>query len=1145
MYCTNCGASLSTEQTQCEVCGADRPDVRFARLEQALTSAQERVARLSRFVPPIVADGLLHDRERLRGERRDVSVLFVDAVGFTRLSVSLDAESVFNLINDLLSRLVMCVHRYGGLVDKFTGDGLMAVFGAPVAQENDAELAVRAALDMQQAAREFAPVAKAQLGAPLQIRIGIHRGAAVAGVIGTEEQSAYTVIGETVNLAARLESLAQPGHTLVSSSVHTRAEPFIDFAPRQVAEVKGVDQPVEIYEALGLRAQPTPSRGLPGMTGVYLGRAEELSRLHRLTEACVARQRGRLVMITGEAGMGKSRLVSEWISGWPQDTFTVWRGRGLPYAQGVGYGVFRTLLQHALEGYESPDTWEARVSEPFRPFIRRILGLPGWHNQEALWEQLPPERVSQLTMLAMREWLVNESAGHPLVVILDDFHWADDLSRDTLAMLANAVSETPLLLCVVARPDAATQIGAGDLAPELCEHVAVRPLSTDESHALLQSFVDLDGFPPATVQTILTRAEGNPFFIEEFVRMLFEQAALQLHGDRWRLDPSVTLEKLEVPTSLRGLMLARVDRLPEDLRQLLQDAAVIGPQFDLPLLHEVEHRLRHPDNVLPMVERLRDLDLLELQPDVGPQVFAFRHILTQEAVYQSILRNERPELHRVVAESIECLAGDNVLAYAELLAMHYDRARVRDKALEYTLHSGISAQARFANREATEYYSRALQLSQHVGGAELQRWRAAIGLADVQQHIGEYEEAIAFYEAALDERQGLTSAERAEVMLKLGRAWDKLGNLEKAESLLKTAATMVSPGMSEQGPSVEAEIYSALGWLTLRGGDLPGARALLEHAMALANQADHLDVLSSILNRLGAVYLGQGEWEQATQVVQRSLEIRERLGDMLGVARSSNNLGILRRDGGDWAGALQTYQRSLEAMQAIGDTEGVAIAHTNIGNVYIDMGDWEQAESNLRRSYEIAQRIANPYEKAQANMNLGRLYLRKGEWSQAEAYVDTAISLYALVGVNANPNVMDAYWLRAMVSLEQGRIDESNAWRERNLALLKEGTGGEEGTSLEWGRYYQLEGRLSLVQGRVSEALEHLARAKTIFESSRASVETARTAYWCAQVYLRADKLGKARDELTQAQETFVRLGASADLRRTAQFLAGLNKVVA
>ena len=466
-HCTTCGAVLASSGTTPHVTGE-------ADIRHELTIVREALHRLRRYISPAVAEGILHDQERLRGERREIAVLFADAVNFTRLSASLDAESVFGLINDLLSRLVACVHRYNGVVDKFTGDGLMAVFGAPIAHENDSELAVRAALDMQRAATGFEPIARAQLGAPLQIRIGIHSGLVIAGIIGTQEQAACTVIGETVNLAARMESLAQPGHILVSSRVYNQTRALFNFQAMGTTQVKGVDHPMAVYEALGDRSEPLPTRGVSGVTAILLGRDAELKQLHALSSTFFDNRHGGLVVIQGEAGMGKSRLIAEWLSTVTPNQVAIWHGHGLPYAQGVGYGIFRSLLQDAQRTHPPDAAWDAHVSPALRPFLRQILGLTLAPEEQAPLRHLEPERIKQLTAVALREWLLGEARQQPVILILDDFHWADDLSRDMLQSLVNLVHEAPILLCIVARPQPETPL---DLTVPPAKEPLATPLS--------------------------------------------------------------------------------------------------------------------------------------------------------------------------------------------------------------------------------------------------------------------------------------------------------------------------------------------------------------------------------------------------------------------------------------------------------------------------------------------------------------------------------------------------------------------------------------------------------------------------------------------------------------------------------------------
>ncbi len=1137
MYCTHCGSPNPDNTVTCHVCRATLSADTHA-LQQALAAAQESLQRLKRFVPSVVAESILYNQERLSGERREIAVLFADAVNFTHLSASLDAESVFNLINDLLGRLVACVHRYGGLVDKFTGDGLMAIFGAPVAHENNAEMAVRAALDMQRAADEFTPVAKAQLGAPLEIRIGVHSGPAIAGILGPSEQAAYTVIGDTVNMAARLEALATPGNILVSGQVYTRTQAFFEFETMEATFIKGVDHPVVTYQVTGRRIAPEAARGIQGVAGIFLGHEAELAQLRARLTDFVDHHAGQRITVRGEAGMGKSRLVSEWLKDVTPDTARIWYGRGLPYVQGVSYGIMRSLLQNAINTYPAGEVWESRISAALLPFLKQIAGLPLTPREEMPVSTLTPESIKQLTELALREWFIEEARRQPLIVVLDDFHWADDLSRDLLKTLSHITVEVPVIFCVITRTYAEPPLAPSpDTERDLI--VNVTPLTQAQSRELLAHAVDLEGLPESVIDTILTRAEGNPFYIEEFVRMLIEKGLLRLEGTQWHVISTVALEKLEAPTSLRGLMMARVDRLPENLRNVLRDASVIGLQFDARILESIERHFHGAESVAPFLERLTEAGLLEPRPQANAHTYAFRHILTQETIYDSILHVQRPVLHRLVAEALTELYADDLHNQAEVLAIHYDQARMRDKALEYTLRAGERARLQFANRKATEYYSRALQLSQHLTGCERERWQAAIGLGDVQQHIGEYEEATAFYLAALDEWKEAPCEAQAEIMLKLGRVWIQRGNIEEGEKWLQQGLSRLN-GEMQTRPQIEAEIDAFLGWINLRRGDVAGAQAWLEKGLARVNDTQHLDVLSSILNRLGAVYYEQGELDRATQIVERALAIRESLGDILGVARSSNNLGILKSNSGDWQGALENYQRGLQILEKIGNTEGVAIAHTNIGSIYIDTGNWDQAAAHLQQGLALAQRIANPYEIAQAHLNLGRLYLAQQQWDKAQQHLDAAIVFYKQAGSRASSNLIDAYSLQGALCLEQGNAETAAEWSAQSYQLLQEVTGTATGETPEWGRYEQLQGRIVAAQGDAAQALEHLCRAKAIFTASRTHLEVGRTAYYCAQARRSLDNVPEARTELLEAQHIFEQLGTAPDLHCVVQMMAEL-----
>ncbi|HOC20289.1 MAG TPA: tetratricopeptide repeat protein [Anaerolineae bacterium] len=1144
--CLRCGHLNPPGARYCNSCGA------LLRLPEedllpaaSVGNAEEALQRLQRFLPRVVANSLLHTPEGLRSERREITVLFVDAVDFTHLSASLDAESVFKLINDFLGLMVASVHHYDGLVDKFTGDGLMAVFGAPVAHENDAELAVRTALDMQRAIAEFAPIAQTRLGAPIQIRIGINCGLAVAGVLGTETQAAYTVIGETVNLAARLESHALPGHILVSERVYQQTQALFNYQALGEMTIRGLDTPLPLYDLLSERAIPLAVRGLAGVRPVFLGHAAELEQLAKVRTALLEQHTGGIVIIRGEAGIGKTRLVAEWLSALSPNQANVFQGRGLPYAQGTGYGIFRSLLQNALRALPGGlAEVERYVSPDLRPHLRAILGVRTAATEHSALRELEPEQIKKLTLLAMREWAVTLSAECPLILILEDFHWADDLSHDMLNALVSLTRELPVLLCVITRPQPEKPLSwaaAGEAATGLLvTEINVSPLSNEDSRALLENLINVRELPEAMIQLLLRHAEGNPFYIEEFVRTLIERQLVHAANGQWEVSPLINTETLEIPTTLRGLMMARVDRLPEDLRNLLRDAAVIGLQFSASLLNEVRRRQQGSANVLPALERLTEMGLLVERHEGEEKVYAFRHILTQETIYSSLLRSQRPLLHRNIAEAIEQLYAADLAPHVEVLALHYDRAGERSKALKYLLLAGDRARQRFANREALDYYSRALQLAQHIETYAVERRQANIGLGDINQHVGNYEEAIACYRAALESPTEGFQEDAAEVMLKLGQVWHKKGNQQEAEIWLRQGLAQLRLAPHPL-PKVEAQLDSELGWLSLRQGDVTTAQRWLEQAAQLAGQHQLYGPLSAIFNRLGAVYYAQGDLEKATAAVQKSLELLEQVGDVVGMARPLNNLGILQKNQGDWEKALSSYHRCLEIVERIGDIEGTTIAYTNLGVLYTDLGQWDEAERHLLWDLKLAQQLANPYHLAQAHRNLGRVYLLRKQWNKSAQHLNAAISLYRETGARGQLELVNTQFLRGWLGLEQGYLEVAREAAQTSYDLLQAFTRDEAEIAVEKGRCEMLLARLAQARGDTQNARTHIEESLRLFHKSGAIVDEAHSRYWSARFYLDCESTQQAHDELLRARQIFAHLGAAADLQETEAALAQLE----
>jgi len=585
-YCLACGAPLTSPARQA-------PDATLA----STRLVREDAAPSDRFAAD---DRGPNGAPRLEGERRLVSVLFADISGFTALSAQLDAEEVCRLLNSCFDTLVPIAEHYGGVVDKFIGDQVMVLFGAPVAYEDDPMRALHAALDMMQAIAEL----NAQHGTHLEIHIGVNTGLVVAGQIGSRGRRQYTVIGDAVNLAARLQEAAPQGQILVGPDTHRRTGPLFEFAPPSALAVKGKSEAVQAYRLLGRKAQPGSVRGLAGLRSPMVGRSAELEHLVHLTTAALA-GRGGAVVITGEAGLGKSRLVAEWQAACANSAALWIQGQCLSYGQALPYHLLVALLR-SLIGVPTGAS-ETEIRTALRNLLRKLGGpsrdvyaylghllsirLEGADKERV--RALDPQAMQAQYLTSLRQVLKSLATHGPVVLVSEDIHWADPASAEILIRLLPVALDLPILFCFVTRPESASPgwklvtTTREVLRDRACE-LPLRALGETDSRQLIANLLQVEAIPEAVRTLILQRAEGNPFFVEEVIRMLIERGAIAHEEGRWIARHEITA--IEVPDNLQALLLARIDRLPAEVRNVLRVAAVIGRQFSVRVLEQVLQR---------------------------------------------------------------------------------------------------------------------------------------------------------------------------------------------------------------------------------------------------------------------------------------------------------------------------------------------------------------------------------------------------------------------------------------------------------------------------------------------------------------------------------------------------------------------------
>lgn len=597
--CVSCSSPIPEGARFCMNCGqpvpGGAPDVAAA--------ADQRHAALAAAAPRSLVEKLR--APRLTGERKPVTALFADVVGSTTLAESMDPEEFTAIINGAFEVMSQAIHRYEGTIAKLLGDAVLAFFGAPIAHEDDPARAARAALDLIEGVRSYAGPLR-ESGIDLQVRVGINTGPVIVGNVGSDLRYEYTALGDAVNVAARMQTAAEPGHILLTDATYRFVAPLVEVRDLGPIEVKGKAEPVRAYELLGLRAEAGPTRGLgaAGIESPMVGRSGPLAQLVGALDA-VRAGRGRVAVIVGEPGIGKSRLLAEFRQAAQAHdrpaAFAV--GHSLSYGQGLPYHLLTDLVRSLIGAPMAVEEREVREAlartlpallgadaPEAEALLGHLLGAPVDSDVGRAVAAYDPLTLQAGYLKAIRAVVGARAARGPLVLVLEDIHWADPTSAEAIWKLLGFVQLTPVLLVCLTRPDREAPgwrlVGqARDLFGDAMVEIALAPLTEDESRTLVANLLEIESLPARTREFILARAEGNPFFVEEVIRMLIDRGAIVRRGEQWVATAEV--EAVEIPDTLQGLLLARIDRLPEDARRTLRVASVIGRQFSARVLQEV------------------------------------------------------------------------------------------------------------------------------------------------------------------------------------------------------------------------------------------------------------------------------------------------------------------------------------------------------------------------------------------------------------------------------------------------------------------------------------------------------------------------------------------------------------------------------
>jgi class 3 adenylate cyclase/tetratricopeptide (TPR) repeat protein len=1077
LVCPNCGARIPLDREFCGECGT-------ALREPKAAHPVDYSQPLS-YVPKHLADKILTTRSSIEGERKVVTILFADTANYTSMSEKLDAEEVHQLMDGCFNILMDNIHKYEGTIDKFTGDGVMALFGAPVAHEDHAQRACYAALAMQIALLEYGEKVKKECGVDFKMRVGLNSGPVIVGSIGNDLRMDYTALGDTVNLASRMQTMAEPGAILVSQDTHKMARDFFKFKSLGKVQVKGKEEPVEAYELLeptevATRIEAAAARGLTK----FVGRRREIESLKEAFEKARSGA-GQVIGIVGEAGVGKSRLLLEVRRALPIEQYTYIEGHCLHYGGSMAYLPLLDIMRSCFGIKEGEREFliKKKMTEKIAHFdeklkavltpLQEILSLK---VEDAEYLKLEPQKKRERTFEAIRDLLIRESQARPLILAVEDLQWIDKTSEEFLNYFIGWLASSHILLVLLYRPEYTHLWGSRSYYSQ----IKVEQLPISASAELVQSILEGGEVVPELKELILTRAAGNPLFMEEFTRTLVENGSIRKEDHKYVL--STKASEIQVPDTIHGIIAARMDRLEENLKRTMQVASVIGRDFAYRILYSITGMQDELKSYLVNLQGLEFIYEKSLFPELE---YVFRHALTQEVAYNSLLLKRRKEIHERIGKAIEELYHDRLEEFYEMLAYHYSRSDNLEKAYEYLVLAGIKAGYGYSLWEAYRFCKEAIQvLNRGPQTEENKRKGIEIRLLMAQVMI-----ALGFpvdWVQVLEEGVKLASdladvGSVARFYSQIGRGYEILGDpamgIEYGEKALEQAEKIGDVALV-------APIVFNLCSTYFVTADYLKIVELSEKAIALiektGTQAESFDqpfnMYAVLLSMSGYARGFLGDFETGQDMCERGLSLAEESGKLYSLALGKLYFGFffeVRGDGENAIKHLQESARLLEQTQAI-YMIGVICGGLAYGHYYL--GDVENARKQAERGIELHNRVGSHLWLSVSYLVLGMIYLDSGDLKKARSCIEQALNLAHKNSEKQHEELSKISLGRILGKEDISQCDKAEKYILQGIKILE-----EREIAPYSSRGYLYLGELYADIGRKEKALETLKKAESAF----------------------------------------------------------------
>jgi class 3 adenylate cyclase/tetratricopeptide (TPR) repeat protein len=1074
--CPSCGAKIPLGKKFCGECGH--------KFDETPAPPSLDYDQPKSYTPKFMADKILTTRSSIEGERKLVTVLFADVANFTGISETLDPEEVHQIMDGCFKILMDEIHQYEGTINQFTGDGVMALFGAPLSHEDHAQRACYTSLAIQEAMRAYGENIKSRHDIDFKMRIGLNSGSVVVGAIGDDLRMDYTAIGDTTNLAARMESMAEPGGTLVTRNTYKLVREYFELNSLGEVQVKGKSEAQEVFQLIGTskvitRLDASATRGLTK----FIGRGEEIETLTQAFEK-VRSGSGQVVGIVGEAGVGKSRLIFE-LRKSLQGEVTYLEGRCVQIGQSI---PFLPLLD-VIKGYfdikegDQEGIIKGKLKERIGELDEKLLrDLPALEDLLSLlvddetWVKLEPKEKRDRTFEALRDLLIRLSQEKPLILVIDDLHWMDKTSEEFSDYLIGWLAHAQIMLLLLYRPEYTHPWGS----KSFYNKIGLDQLTLDRCAELVQSILEGGEVAPEIKELILSRSAGNPLFMEELTRTLIENGTIEKLNHQYIL--SVEVSEIQLPETVQGIIAARMDRLEDTIKRTMQVAAVIGRDFAYRIL-QIITGMR--DDLKSYLLRLQDLEFI-YEKSLFPELeYIFKHAVTQEVAYNSLLSQKKKEIHEKIGTAIEEVYGEKLEEFFEMLAHHYSRTDNFEKAYHFLKMAGDKVMRNNSASEAFGYYKDALSaLKKLPESEENTRKQLAIihnmlvpiitlGFPEGSLSILQVGERIA---TALDDKKSLirfysnmglyhsTSGRQTEGRKYSGKAFEEAEKIQDIESMAHSGPDIVLSYVAEGdykraidlgsrvtnmiakthteeetfgGP---ANVYPAM--LAGRGygmgmlGDFD--RALNFSEKALADAASYGNKMTQGISEyyLGFVLMNRGDWDMAKSHLRKSIKLCEEASFLQPLALTWTGLGLSEAELGDPEGGRAHVEKGLKIHRDAHVEWNTSIHFYSLSICHYYSGDLGKAIDLMKEAYGLSEKSNERHSAGKGLIWLGRMTGKADSQKEKEAVETIQRGLKILSVLETKPDVAIAQLFLGELYSNLGRADKASIQPPNSLLPL-------------------------------------------------------------------------------------------------------------